>query len=79
MKNDMTYTKEELRGLELIEKGVTICIALPHNDYYNGEWEDVILHDVARDDYVGVQFDYDESGDLLRHFPRKYVTIVEGS
>ena len=58
---------------------MNIRIALPYNDFYNGVWEDVILHEVPNKDYVGVELfpELDKGDDnSIRHFPRKYVTIM---
>ncbi len=57
---------------------MNIRIALPHNDFYNGDWNDVVLHDVERKDYVGVDFfpHLEDQISGIQHFQRKYVTIV---
>ena len=60
---------------------MNIRIALPHNDFYNGNWKDVILHEVERKDYVGVELFpmLDNPSTPIMHFHRRYVTILKES
>ena len=75
----MMYTFENERCISImISTTVNIEIALPHNDYYNGRWDDVALFDTEREDSVDVDFfpELDERSNI-KTFLRKYITIVE--
>lgn len=77
------WAYEKLKSLLPIldHQTVNIKIDLPHNDYYNGKWDDVALFDTEREEYVEVDFfpELPYLGGQRKGFLRKYVTILRKS